>query len=164
MPKIKKTPPRRLLALLSGFAMLATTAVFAVSATPAQAATTANCTTTSKVRVTLSATDSFGGYALLPTVGNNGTTNCIMGVGNNSSGVKTVQHMSVSYYWQVFRITNTNIDPDGKYGTLTKAAVTSIQRFEYASPYDGIYGPVTKSRMCFDDADGWGVWCGSYAK
>jgi peptidoglycan hydrolase-like protein with peptidoglycan-binding domain len=100
-----------------------------VLAEPAFAATscTSNTTRTS------------GGFRFtLPSTGS-GSLNCILAVGNQSVAVRNLQaHLNACY--------RSGLSVDGIYGSRTKAAVQSVQRSVNIDD-DGIYGPITRSKM-----------------
>ncbi|MCO8275059.1 peptidoglycan-binding protein [Actinoplanes sp. TRM 88003] len=68
-----------------------------------------------------------------------GNKNCVMGVGNASSGVWALQ-MSLRYCY------GQNLTVDSAFGNQTRNALINVQRTVGTSA-DGVYGPATGGRM-----------------
>jgi len=84
------------------------------------------------------ATTSYSSYYSywVPTIGVNGSRNCIMASGSYSNGVKALQ-ASLTYCHAMLSGT-----PDGAYGPLTASAVRTFQS-SAGITVDGEYGPQT---------------------
>ena len=98
----------------------------------------------------------------LPTVGSQtGNANCTLGVGNQSTAVRTLQHaLNVCNSYE----TRLVLSEDGAYGTHTQTAVRNLQTF-WGIPHDGVYGPQTRRYMSWPtlNADGLvGCWDNFY--
>lgn len=125
---------RRLLSLL--MAPIAISIAFAAAPAPASAAT-ASCTTYRGF--TVIGAPSLYFYA--PTTAS-GTTNCLLGVGNQSDAVLVLQlDLDACYHND-----GVNIATDGIFGPQTRNAVLIAQRVGKVTQ-DGVYGPVTRSHM-----------------
>ncbi|MFI1996918.1 peptidoglycan-binding protein [Actinoplanes sp. NPDC020271] len=75
-----------------------------------------------------------------------GNKDCVMGVGNVSSGVWALQR-TLNYCY------NQNIAMDSNFGSGTRAALINVQRQAGVSA-DGVYGPATRSRMLWSQEAG----------
>ena len=79
----------------------------------------------------------------VPTVVTSGkvTIKCVLGKGNSSSAVKALQNAAIKCY----ALSVGSVGADGIFGTVTTAAVKSIQKKGglTGSQVDGVYGPVT---------------------
>lgn len=119
--------------------IVALVAAVGIALTPAsQAAAAVSCTSTSLF------VDSVGGIVRIPTVGSNtGNFNCLLGVGNQSSAVSTLQSALNRCY-------GAGLAVDGIYGSQTKAAVQNAQRREGITA-DGVYGPQTRDHLHWPD-------------
>jgi murein L,D-transpeptidase YcbB/YkuD len=97
----------------------------------------------------------------LPTVGS-GTrnVNCVLGVGNQGSAVRTLQHALNRCYAPPYNNITAVLKEDGIYGSKTQTAVKAVQNFN-GIPHDGVYGPQTRSYMNWPStySDGVTVWC-----
>jgi peptidoglycan hydrolase-like protein with peptidoglycan-binding domain len=71
----------------------------------------------------------------------NGNANCVMGRGNQSAGVSTLQGALNRCYGQGLVV-------DGIYGAATEQAVRNVQG-RIGAGVDGVYGPQTRSRMAW---------------
>jgi Putative peptidoglycan binding domain len=74
-------------------------------------------------------------------VGSTATADCYLSEGNTGNGVKALQQ-NLNYCYSAGLVV------DGKYGALTTAAVTNVQR-KVGATADGKYGPETRSLMNF---------------
>jgi peptidoglycan hydrolase-like protein with peptidoglycan-binding domain len=124
----KEASMRRSIKLTMVALLIGGSATFAL-ASPASAATP-QCT--GEVDATFGASS-----GTVPAV--NGSTNCIMGPGSNSSGVTSLQ-VSLSL------CNGQNISVDGIYGPQTTQAVRNVQS-NHGIPVDGVYGPQTRGVM-----------------
>ncbi|ERF73198.1 hypothetical protein EPUS_03039 [Endocarpon pusillum Z07020] len=68
---------------------------------------------------------------------------CMMNNGAEGKGVKALQYSLNNCYTSK---PQDKLEEDGKYGSLTKAAVKAAQK-RIGADQDGIYGPETKSKM-----------------
>lgn len=78
--------------------------------------------------------------AYVPSVSTtNGSVNCVMGQGAQSTAVFQLQ-VSLNYCY------GNNLGQDGIFGPLTRAALINAQR-QAGAVADGVYGPETRSKM-----------------
>lgn len=117
---------QRTLATLSVMGALALSMV--ALAGPAQALPSCN---------TASLQGNLNYYWYWPTA--NGNHNCVMGRGNQSTGVRYLQISLNRCYGQ-------GLAEDGIYGAATERAVRNVQA-AIGAGVDGVYGPETRSRM-----------------
>lgn len=135
------TRTKRIAVLLASAMALSVAAVGAtlgVEPQAAVAASTPNCNTYT----------SYGSsyYArAVPTYGKNGTRSCLLGYGNQSDGVGSLQS-SLKFCVSIYAIGTV----DGIFGTKTKSAVVTVQNSTRngakISP-DGVYGPKTHNKI-----------------
>jgi peptidoglycan hydrolase-like protein with peptidoglycan-binding domain len=105
---------------------------------PAMATTTASCTSASLYTV------SHWYVGEIPSIGwNTKKDNCLLGLGNQSVGVSSLQHTLRSCYGR-------KIATDGIFGPETQAALQYAQRAEHI-PADGVYGPQTRDHIRWVD-------------
>jgi Putative peptidoglycan binding domain len=89
----------------------------------------------------------------LPTVGfNTFDASCVLGVGNQGSAVKTLQHALNRCYAPPYNNITAVLTEDGKFGSKTQAAVRAVQTFN-GIPHDGVYGPQTRRFMNWPSTD-----------
>jgi hypothetical protein len=72
-----------------------------------------------------------------------GFWSCSLVKGMSNEGVRTLQREMNFCYWYVI---GNQLDPDGQFGTLTKAALVKVQQ-ELHITADGEYGPQTARTM-----------------
>lgn len=77
--------------------------------------------------------------AYVPATSTN-SINCYLQQGNSSDAVLVLQ-------WALNGCYNKNLEPDGDFGSLTKAALMEVQRIVIPSDVDGVYGPNTRMAM-----------------
>jgi peptidoglycan hydrolase-like protein with peptidoglycan-binding domain len=88
--------------------------------------------------------DDAGGVVRIPTIGNdNGSFDCLLGVGNVSPAVGDLQTALNFCY-------GAGLSVDNNFGPLTKAALQRAQR-SVAVPADGVYGPQTGTFIHWPD-------------
>jgi peptidoglycan hydrolase-like protein with peptidoglycan-binding domain len=113
-----------------------------IALTPAvPAAAAASCTGFTTVA------DIVGGPVNVPSVGNGtGNLNCLLGQGNVSGAVSTLQFTLNQCYGSGLTI-------DGNFGPLTRAALEAAQRREGITA-DGVYGPQTRDSLHWQEVGG----------
>lgn len=138
-----RRPPRRTRLVAVLLVTACCTLAGVVTTSPAQAATS-RAGLAAALASCDNATDyDYGAYFYLkPTVGNDtGNTNCVLGRGNQGTGVFWLQQALWRCYGQ-------NIARDGIFGPATQQAVRNAQRFHRIA-VDGVFGPQTSRAMAW---------------
>ena len=116
-------------ALVCAGVAAATFAGSLVVASPAYAASSCNGT------VSRQSQQNSSHFGSIPAV--NGSTNCVLGVGNQGNAVRSLQ-------FTLNRCFSAGLQTDGIFGNQTKTALQAAQRF-VGTDDDGVYGPLTRN-------------------
>lgn len=127
---------KRLACALAAVAATTASVVMPSSSAMASTSTTPQCTKSIVVH------DAIFGNPMNVPASSGGSINCWMAKGDVSSGVRALQEALT--YCEDFPV---SIDSD--YGNQTKTAVTNVQKVNFLSSQNGVYGPETRHAMNF---------------
>jgi hypothetical protein len=94
-----------------------------------------------------------GSNARVPSVGFNGTAQCLLRRGNRNEGVRTLQYLIACNDWAILP-DGRHVERDGVFGSITETGLRLVQADKHIR-VDGVYGPETR------DHTSWPIFSGT---